>query len=128
MKLMRFIAIGLTLGILGFGLAAPTLAAAAEGPVVTILGKASPIQLDLGQNLIQVEIKDDVGIAQVRFDTLGYSGPMTLNKNTGLYEVTLNTTGLNCRFDSLNVFAMDFKGRVGTDRAILDNHVWCNSR
>ena len=27
MKLMRFIAIGLTLGILGFGLAAPTLAA-----------------------------------------------------------------------------------------------------
>ena len=61
MKLMRFIAIGLTLGILGFGLAAPTLAAAAEHPVVTIQGKASPIQPDIGRNLTQVEIKDDVG-------------------------------------------------------------------
>ena len=95
---------------------------------MTILGKASPIQLDLGQNLIQVEIKDDVGITQVRFDTLGHSGPMTLNKNTGLYEVTLNTTGLNCRFDSIYVFATDFNGRVGTDSAILDNNAWCNSR
>ena len=129
MKPLRFVVMGLAVGIFCLGPAAPALAAPAkvvdtQPPVVSIVGKTGNLVLvNTNPLLVQATAKDEVGLAHVWFNTMTVAGFLTLNSKNGFFETAVNTGQLNCSVDMLFVFATDLNGNVGMDMALVQNNM-----